>query len=93
MSRIQKMSKCNFCRTEYEVGLLKPILFNGRKLKACRWCKATFKKGMTKSAQIARFMACSTDDNHRRESQLWVAREIESFRDYKPTAIKKGGGE
>ena len=51
-----------------------------------------FKDGMTLAAEIASLMACSTDDQHRHECQLWVAREIEEFRDFKPKKIKKQKG-
>lgn len=90
MSRKQNLEKCNFCRAEYEVGLLKPILFNGRKLMACRWCKLTFKKGMTKSAQIAELMACSTNNIERYKHQISVANEIKSFRDFKSSRVVIG---
>lgn len=42
----------------------------------------TFEGGMSKAADIADWMACSTDDQHRREMQLWVGREIRSSRDW-----------
>ena len=42
----------------------------------------TFEGGMSKAADIADLLACSTDDHHRREMQLWVAREIRSSRDF-----------
>lgn len=41
----------------------------------------TFRGGMSKAADIADLLACSTDDLHRRECQLWVGREIRASRD------------
>jgi hypothetical protein len=52
----------------------------------------TFDGGMSKSADIADLMACSTDDHYRREMQLWVGREIRSSRDWgkrSPNSVDK----
>ena len=60
--------------TETKTGRVKGV--------GCRY-PDTLAGGLSKAADIADLLACSTDDLHRREMQLWVAREIRAFRDFK----------